>query len=240
MKYICIIMSIDRTQREVRTPVVRDQEGMLSLIQEFQLVPFFVNIIPGYSIEEHTPPELWFTDENLGPWDWKIDCIQSGDVAYGKFLYGGKAAFATVDVFREIINWRRSLPKYKPSPDQKKVLDYIEEHGSVSVSDVRQLMGLKKAAADALLAKIQMQTRIITGDIARVYRGADLRYNGWQRSSFCTPEALFEEMDFPFPGYKPRTLKSSLTPAQSLEFLKDTVRNVCGDVPDKVLMKILG
>lgn len=240
MKYICIIMSIDRTQREVRTPVVRDQEGMLSLIQEFQLVPFFVNIIPGYSIEEHTPPELWFTDENLGPWDWKIDCIQSGDVAYGKFLYGGKAAFATIDVFREIINWRRSLPKYKPSPDQKKVLDYIEEHGSVSVSDVRQLMGLKKAAADALLAKIQMQTRIITGDIARVYRGADLRYNGWQRSSFCTPEALFEEMDFPFPGYKPRTLKSSLTPAQSLEFLKDTVRNVCGDVPDKVLMKILG
>lgn len=240
MKYICIIMSIDRAQREVRTPVVRDQEGMLSLIQEFQLVPFFVNIIPGYSIEEHTPPELWFTDENLGPWDWKIECIQSGDVAYGKFLYGGKAAFATVDVYREIINWRRSLPKYKPSPDQKKVLDYIEEHGSVSVSDVRQLMGLKKAAADALLAKIQMQTRIITGDIARVYRGADLRYNGWQRSSFCTPEALFEEMDFPFPGYKPRTLKSSLTPAQSLEFLKDTVRNVCGDVPDKVLMKILG
>jgi len=240
MKYICIIMSIDRAQREVRTPVVRDQEGMLSLIQEFQLVPFFVNIIPGYSIEEHTPPELWFTDENLGPWDWKIECIQSGDVAYGKFLYGGKAAFATVDVYREIINWRRSLPKYKLSPDQKKVLDYIEEHGSVSVSDVRQLMGLKKAAADALLAKIQMQTRIITGDIARVYRGADLRYNGWQRSSFCTPEALFEEMDFPFPGYKPRTLKSSLTPAQSLEFLKDTVRNVCGDVPDKVLMKILG
>ena len=240
MKYICIIMSIDRAQREVRTPVVRDQEGMLSLIQEFQLVPFFVNIIPGYSIEEHTPPELWFTDENLGPWDWKIDCIQSGDVAYGKFLYGGKAAFATIDVYREIINWRRSLPKYKPSPGQQKVLDYIEEHGSVSVSDVRQLMGLKKAVADALLAKIQMQARIITGDIARVYRGADLRYSGWQRSSFCTPEALFEEMDFPFPGYKPRTLKSSLTPAQSLDFLKDTVRNVCGDVPDKVLMKILG
>ena len=101
-------------------------------------------------------------------------------------------------------------------------------------------MGLKKSAADALLSKIQMQARIITGDISRVYRGADLRYSGWQRSSFCTPEALFEEMDFPFPGYKPRTLKSSLTPAQSLDFLKDTVRNVCGDVPDKVLMKILG
>ena len=85
-----------------------------------------------------------------------------------------------------------------------------------------------------------MQSRIITGDITRVYRGMDLRYSGWQRSSFCTPEALFEELDFPFPGFQPRTLRSSLTPDESLEFLKDTVRKVCGDVPDKVLMKMLG
>ena len=126
MKYICIIMSIDRAQREVRTPVVRDQEGMLSLIQEFQLVPFFVNIIPGYSVEEHTPQELWFTDENLGPWDWKIECIQSGDVAYGKFLYGGKAAFATVDVYREIINWRRSLPSTNLLQTRRKCLTILK------------------------------------------------------------------------------------------------------------------
>ena len=123
---------------------------------------------------------------------------------------------------------------------QQKVLDYIEEHGSVSVTEVRELMGIKKAAADSLLCKIQMQARIITGDITRVYRGADLKYSGWQRSSFCIPEALFEDMDFPFPGYKPRTLKSSLDPAGSLDFLKDTVRKACGDVPDKVLMKMLG
>ena len=233
-------MSLNRAYGGLRTPVVRNQEDMLNLIKEFRLIPFFVNPIEGHSIEEHTPRELWFTQENLGPWDWKIDCIQSGDVAYGKFLFGGKAAFATVDVYREIINWRRSQAKYKPSPEQQKVLDYIEEHGSVSVTEVRELMGIKKAAADSLLCKIQMQARIITGDITRVYRGADLKYSGWQRSSFCTPEALFEDMDFPFPGYKPRTLKSSLTPAGSLEFLKDTVRRVCGDVPDKVLMKMLG
>ena len=233
-------MPINRIKGEVRTPVVLNQEGMLSLIKEYQLIPFFVNPVPGYSIEEHTPLEQWFSEENLGPWDWKIECVQSGDIAYGKFLYGGKAAFATVEVYREIMNWRRSLPKYQPTPDQQKVLDYLEEHGSITVPEVRRLMGITKSAADTLLARIQMQTRIITGDISRVYRGADLRYSGWQRSSFCAPEALFEEVDFPFPGYRPRTLKSSLTPAESLEFLKDTIRKVCGDVPEKVLMKILG
>jgi len=232
-------MPIHRTEGETRKPAVLNQEGMLSLIKEYRLIPFFVNPIPGYSIEEHTPSEFWFTEEDLGPWDWKIECVRSGDIAYGKFLCGGKAAFATVDVYREIINWRRSLPRYKPTPDQQKVLDYVEEHGSISVSEVRRLMGMKKAAADSLLGKLQMQTRILTGDITRVYRGADLTYSGWQRSSFCAPEALFEEMDFPFPGFRPRTLRSSLTPAESLDFLKDVIRKPCGDVPDKVLMKIL-
>lgn len=233
-------MPINRTPGEIRTPAVLSAEGMLSLIKEFQLIPFFVNPIPGYSVEEHTPPDLWFTEDILGPWDWKIECVRSGDIAYGKFLFGGKAAFATVDVYREIMNWRRSLPKYKPTPDQQKVLDYLEEQGSITVPEVRRLMGVTKSAADALLARIQMQSRIITGDITRVYRGMDLRYSGWQRSSFCTPEALFEELDFPFPGFQPRTLRSSLTPDESLEFLKETVRKVCGDVPDKVLMKMLG
>lgn len=233
-------MPINRTPGEIRTPAVLSAEGMLSLIKEYQLIPFFVNPIPGYSVEEHTPSDMWFTEDNLGPWDWKIECVRSGDIAYGKFLFGGKAAFATVDVYREIMNWRRSLPKYKPTPDQQKVLDYLEEQGSITVPEVRKLMGVTKSAADALLARIQMQSRIITGDITRVYRGMDLRYNGWQRSSFCTPEALFEELDFPFPGFQPRTLRSSLTPDESLEFLKETVRKVCGDVSDKVLMKMLG
>ena len=104
-------MPVNHTQGEVCSPAVKDQEGMLRLIKKYRLIPFFVNPVPGFSIKEHTPSDLWFTEEHLGPWDWKIECVQSGDIAYGKFLYGGKAAFATVDVYREIINWRRSLPK---------------------------------------------------------------------------------------------------------------------------------
>lgn len=233
-------MSIHRTRREALSPVVKDWESMLELIRSYGIIPFFENPVPGYSIEDHTPLDLWFTDENLGPWDWKIDCVQSGDVAYGKFLWGGKAAFAVVDVYRELMNWRRSLPKYQPTSQQQLILDFIQEHGSISVPEVRELLGVKKSAADSILARIQMQTRIITGDITRVYRGPDLKYSGWQRSSFCAPEALFEDLDFPFPGYVPRSMKSDLTPAESYDFLKETIRNICGDVPDKLLLKMLG
>ena len=232
-------MPIYRIQEEALPPVVRDPESMLDLIRQYRIVPFFSNPIPGYSIEEHTPLDCWFTEDNLGPWDWKIDCVQSGEIAYGKFLWGGKAAFATVDVFRELMNWRRSKAAYAPTAAQQRILDFVDEHGSVTVSEVRKLLGVKKSAADAQIGKLQMQTRLLTGDITRVYRGPELSYAGWQRSTFCTPESLFEELDFPFPGFKPRTLKSALTADESFAFVKDCVRKVCGDVPDRLLYKML-
>ena len=233
-------MSFERNIQDFTySPRVLDQESMLELIREYRIIPFFENPIAGFSVEEHTPHYLWFTEENLGPWDWKIYSVQSGDVAYGKFLWGGKAAFATVDVYRELLNWRRAQPKYAPSEDQQRILDYVAEHGSIGVAEVRKLLGIKKAAADNLLARLQMQTRLVTGDIIRVYRGVDLTYSGWQRSSFCAPESLFQDLDFPFPGFKPVSLKSSLTPQESLEYVKENVRRICGDVPEKLLSKLL-
>lgn len=225
-------------------PYVVNEETMLSLIHDVGLIPFFENTVPGWSVEEHTPPEYFFADDELGPWDWKIACVQSGDIAYGKFLLGGKAAFATAEVYRELMNWRRSLPKYRPTEAQQRILDFMEEHGSAGIRDVRNLLGIKKGAADALMAGLQMQTRVITGDITRVYRGADLHYNGWQTSSFCTPEALFEidaaDFPFPFPGWKARTLRSDLTPARSRDFLADLILRHAPGIPTKVIDKVLG
>ena len=214
-----------------RALCVNSAEAMVHAVQEAGLIPFFENIIPGYSIEELTPREYWFDGEEdtLGPWDWKIACVQSGDIAYGKFLLGGKAAFATFEVYRELVNWRRSRKEYQPSPDQQRVLDYLAEHGSVEMKDVRHLLGLKKSAADALMTRLQMQTRVITGDIARVYRGEDLHYNGWQVSTFCTPESLFEDSGSA-PGH---------TPSESYEFLADIVRKNAPDASDAQIAKLL-
>lgn len=85
--------------------------GMMGdTIRRLGIVPFFINSIPGYSIQELTRPGCWFDgdEDPLGPWDWKIDCIRDGDIAYGKFLCGGKASFATVPWYRELMNVRRA------------------------------------------------------------------------------------------------------------------------------------
>lgn len=88
-------------------------ESMIEAVRHFGIIPFFKCGVPGWSIEELTPPEHWFfSSDELGPWDWKIDVVREGNIAYGKFL-GGKAAFATVEFYAHLMNWRRSLPKYR-------------------------------------------------------------------------------------------------------------------------------
>lgn len=187
-------MSIAKHAGNPATGRITGPEAMLDAIRELGIVPFFENSIPGYSIEEMTPASNWFDGEDdlrKTPWDWKIHCVQSGEIAYGKFLFGGKAAFATIEWYRELRRWRQSLEKYRPDEPQKKILGYLEENGSIGIKEVRGLLGVKKGQADAQISRLMMQCRVVTGDIGRVYRGEDLHYNGWQVSSFCTPEDLF-------------------------------------------------
>ena len=239
-------MSFDRKKDSGLPPTVVSAETMLGSIEELGIVPFFENPIPGYAIEEMTPKENWFDGQEnlcLTPWDWKIPVVQSGDIAYGKFLWGGKAAFATTEWYAELMNWRRSQPKYQPSPDQRQVLDYLEEHDTIGIKEVRGLLGIKKSAADALMTRLQMQCRVVTGDITRVYRGPDLHYNGWQVSSFCTPESLFCADALPGPGGFPfgeaRTLEVDHSPVESLERLVSHIRDLVPDASEKLILKML-
>ena len=240
-------MSITRHAFSQQPPRVTSAEAMLDTILELGIVPFFENPIPGYSIEEMTPRDNWFdTQENLSctPWDWKIPCVQSGEVAYGKFLLGGKAAFATLKWYRELRNYRQSLPKYQTDEAQRRVLDYLAENGSIGIKEVRGLLNIKKGPADAIMTRLMMQCRVITGDITRVYRGPDLHYNGWQVSSFCTPEALFDTGTafeaFPgFPFHDEPSLQVDHSAEESFRRLKEHIRGLAPQATDAQIAKLL-
>ncbi len=169
---------------------------MSEVIRRFGIIPFFRGAVPGWSVEELTAPGCWFDEGpdsvELGPWDWKIDVVREGDIAYGKFL-GGKAAFATVRWYRELMNWRRSLPRCVPKPGsvEAEVLEIIRAEGAVETGRLRSMIGVKKAVMDRIIQFLQAGTWVVTGDLIRVYRGPDLHYNGWQRALNTTPDALF-------------------------------------------------
>ena len=235
-------------------------ETMYDAVMQTGIIPFFAGPVPGYSIEEMVPRECWFTDECLGPWDWKIDLVQSGDIAYGKFLNGGKAAFASARWYKELMNWRRAQEKYRPKDEKLlKIMAFVRENGSAEVKGLRQLLGLNKARVDSLLTKLQMDTLIVTGDIKRVYSGADLHYSGWQRSSFCMPDDLFEDFGADFFG-KSRTPEDpaavffgkgtttkdnpaaaeSRMPEESYKLLANLIREQFPLATDSGIAKVLG
>ena len=206
-------------------------ETMERAICELGIVPFFTSAIPSYSIKELTKPEFWFggEEDSLGPWDWKIDCLQNGSIAYGKFLCGGKAAFATEPFYRELMNVRRATTL--PDKNGERIMAYLEKQGSITIKEVRALLGVKKGQADAAIAKLMQQCRVVTGAIERVYRGPEQVYNGWQVSYFCTPESLFEDFG---------TLQTEHTPEESLGFLIDHITKLTGGTASqKQVLKVL-
>ena len=244
-------MSFEHHAGNLRPPRIVSAETMYKAIMDVGIVPFMSNHIPGYSIEEMTSPEYWFDGDAgvLGPWDWKIDMVQSGDIVYGKFL-GEKAAYATVQWYRELRAWRLGNEKSHSSQDAA-ILDFINANGAISIKEVRALLGVKKSAADAAITRLQMQCRVVTGDLIRVYRGEDLHYNGWQIASFTTPEALYGTSDFPFASlgaaassFSGLSRKSPLytegTPSDSLERLLAHMEDVSGCTDRKKLLKLIG
>ena len=90
-------MGITRHAIGMGKPRVTGPEAMVETIMDMGIVPFFENPVSGYSIEEMTPAGNWFdTNENLTqtPWDWKIACVESGEIAYSmmqEIEYTGEA-----------------------------------------------------------------------------------------------------------------------------------------------------
>ena len=57
--------------------IVNSPTTMISAIRECGFIPFFKSGIAGWSIEEMTDQEYWFTSsDQLGLWDWKISVIR--------------------------------------------------------------------------------------------------------------------------------------------------------------------
>ena len=56
--------------------VVTSPERLAELVEAAGFLPLLLSGIPGFSVEEHTPPRLWFTDGLPGPWEWKGPVIR--------------------------------------------------------------------------------------------------------------------------------------------------------------------
>ena len=213
---------------------------LAGLIQAVGFLPFFENEIPGFSVEEATPPELWFQKDVEGPWEWKGPVLETGGCAYGKF-FSGRAGFVSREWLPDFLNYRRDgydfdarfddgLASYK----DKAVYDALCANDMIFSRDLKRLCGYQKGGNrgfEALITRLQMQGYVVIGGFERLVDRHGKPY-GWANTRYSTPEARF--------GTELVSQAYSVSPAQSRERILGQLTTLLPGVPGEKLAKILG
>lgn len=159
--------------------IIDSPEAMIDVVREFGIIPFFRNPVAGWSIEEMTAPGCWFdVDGVLGPWDWKIEVVRDG-IAYGK-MFGDRAAFATEEWYRELMNYRRSLPKYRVALGEKPRTKATSKHEKL-------MRMLAKPALDAIRQSGALESKQLRMILSESVTPAQIRSLGAAYKKMLVP-----------------------------------------------------
>lgn len=214
-------------------------------VLERGFLPFFRCGIPGFSIEEMTAGELWFSDEDDGPWEWKGPVIREGHCAYGK-LFAKKAGYVSLEWLPHLINYRRTL-NYAKDDDTAAlddvVLQTIISEGSATVKELRRMLGFArgrrrtaddlvddmpeavKLSLEPVLTRLMMSVRVVISDF-EYNTDRHGRPYGWGVARYTTPENLYGRLD------------AGCTPQESHDMM---VRHLCRMLPyaqEKDILKL--
>ncbi len=175
---------------------IRTREDLADLVREAGFVPLFRNSVPGFSVEEHAAPEVWFPDDRDGVWEWKGPVIQETGCAYGKF-FERKAAFVSSEWFRELANYRRDGYDFDARFDDglasygdKTLYELVERNAPVLSKQLKRLGGYGRDGRkgfDTSMYRLQEQCYVIIADFVYSMDRYGRRY-GWGVASYSTPE----------------------------------------------------
>lgn len=218
---------------------IQSADDVIRLIEDIGFLPFFANRIPGFSLEECCPKELWFEEGVDGPWEWKGPILRSGKCAYGKF-YEGKAGFVSRAWLPDFANYRRDgydfdaryedgLASYK----DKGIFDTVSAHGALLSKRLKVICNYRKGGNkgfDTVITRLQMQTYISVADFVYM-RDSYGRPYGWGVAKYATPEAQF--------GYDFTTSAYHRKPEESRNRILAHLKTVLPEADTKQLSKLI-
>jgi len=150
---------------------IQNIEELEQYIYEIGFLPLFRNPIEGFSVEELTKREYWWTnDPEIDPWEWRVKLAQNENIAYGKF-FKNKAGFISKEWFPKFANVRRDGYDFDSLYEDgyakrrcKKIMDLFEQKDIISSIEMRDSAGFGKGGEknfNGILTELQMQTYLI-------------------------------------------------------------------------------
>lgn len=130
---------------------IHSWQELVDWIDEVGFLPLFRNGINGFSAEERTCPQDWWSgDADRDPWEWRQLVARRGRAAYGKF-FGKKAGFISKAWFPDFANWRRDGYDFDSRWDdglatarQKKIMDQFIEADALLSYELKERAGFGK------------------------------------------------------------------------------------------------
>lgn len=146
---------------------IHTPEELGKLIEESGFLPLFRNNIKGFSVEEYTATECWWSkDIERDPWLWRVQLAQSDKFVYGKF-FNKKAGFISKEWFPCFANYRRNGYDFDSLYEDgyaknrcKKIMDLFEQKELISSIEMKKEAGFGKDGEknfNGILTELQMQ-----------------------------------------------------------------------------------
>ena len=186
---------------------IQSCQDLINAVQEYGIVPYFSNSIPGFSLEEHCNASVLFSETGEeDTWAWKGPVIQSTGCAYAK-LFEKKSTYVRSDLFCDLANYRRDGYDFDARYDDgqakyqdKQLFDLINSMAPVLSKELRREGGYAyhgrwqktegKRGFDASLLRLQEQCYVITSDfVYTIDKNGNKR--GWGVAEYSTPEKFF-------------------------------------------------
>lgn len=215
-------------------------DELSAYIEEVGFLPLFACEIPGFSVEEHTDPAYWWSENvKLDPWAWRTVVAREGKIAYGKF-FDKKAGFVSKKWFPYFANVRRDGYDFdalwddgKATLRQKKIMDLFEEDTRLFSFEIKEKAGFGKGGEkgfEGTLSSLQMQGYLCMRDFQKRKNKKGREY-GWDVAIYSMPEQLY--------GYSHVTKAYRESPEESFERIAKQIRKHFGDADEKLVRKLL-
>ena len=218
--------------------IFRTMADLEQAVEELGFLPFFANEIPGFSIEEHTPREIWFSDQP-GPWEWKGPMISELRCAYGKF-FEKKAAYVREDVFLDLANYRRDGYDFDARVDDELapvgdafLYNLLAERAPVLSKRLKEAGNYKKGGRkgfDTVITRLQEQCYVTVSDFIYETDRFGKQY-GWGVAEYSTPEVFFG------PSFREKVYGRE--PEESRARLLELLKTIQPQAEEKALLRFL-
>lgn len=216
----------------------------IEYINSVGFLPLFKNEIPGFSLEERTVPEYWWSgDKQRDPWEWRQIIAERGNILYGKF-FRKKAGFITKEWFPYFANYRRDGYDFdalyedgKASIRQKKIMDlFMEKEPATELFsfEIKAQAGFRKDGEknfEGTITELEMKTYLSVSRFDQKVNKKGEKY-GWSVAVYTMPETLL--------GYDYVTKAYSESPIDSAKKIAAHMRDIYPVATTEQIKKIIG